>query len=113
MISAVVSAPINFRGRFVYLEMLQAHWPELLNSLVAECLSTLAEIRRTTPLTRPATTIQELEASAARCAALIRAWAPANGFRDEWLVDAAVQTLEAAVATEKAAGWKYIPADLP
>ena len=89
----------NTRGRLEYLEAARKHWPELLVSLresAAAPFAALMGLRST----------EELPASYSRlcqqadhpvemrdlCSAL-RKWASSHGIRDQWILDAAVQTL--------------------
>jgi len=43
----------------------------------------------------------------------IEAWASSRGIRDEWLMDAAVQTLAALARGSEAGRWVYIAPELP
>ena len=89
----------NFRGRFEYLEAAREHWPELLVSLREDAGAPFAAfmcLRSTEPPATYSGLCEQGEDAALRnlCSALDR-WALSHRIRDEWILDAAVQTLAA------------------
>src|SRR6266403_200289 len=94
---------ISYAGRFEYLAATQRHWPELLASLPKIC-------HRNPKRAWPAT-FSELQSMPEhrKCAEAIRAWARRYAIKDEWMVDAAVQT----VGIPKLGRWHYTPSSLP
>jgi hypothetical protein len=99
-----VSAPgINFRGRFEFLSATQRHWPELLASLPKSC-------ERSPTGAWPAT-FSELQSvlKHRECAQAILEWARRHSVEDEWILDAATQT----VGLAGLGRWHYVPSSLP
>ena|ERR1043166_2967466 len=106
---------INYKGRFLYLHALQEHWPELLTSLANECLSMMIAAFKTNAARARPTTARELRSDPANqdLHQRIEAWASSRGIRDEWLMDAAVQTLASLARGSEAGRWVYIAPELP
>jgi len=108
------ASPTNYRGRFIYLEALAAEWPELLQALFTQCLplfqAAVPSLSQPNPLRfkdlRPA---PEGES----CLYQVQAWADSNNVRDEWVLDAAVQTLGSVKQQNGPVRWFYIAPDLP
>ena len=104
---------INYGGRFVYLETIDKQWPELLDALCAQCLPAFL-------MTVPPANRSELAnftalcsyPGAEACVGQLRAWAAESNLRDEWILDAAVQTLRY-MAAPRPTRWVYIAPDLP
>ena len=97
---------INFRGRFEYLQGLQELWPLLLGNL--------QEITRPTLGGLTPESFREL-ARIPECSTVcdaIRAWAQNHEIRDEWILDAAVQTLVKR-DLQAAPRWFYVPPEMP
>lgn len=104
---------INYGGRFVYVETIEKEWPELLDTLCARCLPAFrkAVLASKRPIPSSFSRLRSC-AEYETCLRQVRAWADRHSIRDEWILDAAVQTLEYLEA-HKRRRWIYIPADLP
>jgi hypothetical protein len=111
---------INFGARFAYLTAIETHWPEVMKSLLGDAFplyevafkSAGAKIALETwarlldALTRGAS----LEIKKAELA--IRTWAEFHGFRDAWLHDFALHTMQNWALEGPTSHGKYLPEDL-
>jgi hypothetical protein len=97
---------INFRGRFEYLQGLQELWPLLLGKLQEITIPTLGGF--TPESFRELTAIPDC---APACDAIL-AWAHLFEIRDEWILDAAVQTLIKR-DVQAPPRWFYVPPEMP
>src|SRR5260221_8820645 len=97
---------ITFRGRFAYLESTHDHWPALLSSLPWSA-------GRLDHDDSPHT-FQALKSHprGEMCYSALLSWASSHGIQDEWILDAATQTL---VERKGSPGkkWHYIAPELP
>src|SRR2546428_455035 len=94
---------INFRGRFEYLVATQRLCPELLSSLPETC--------KRGPEGPWPVTFAELQSTPEHrgCARAILEWARKHSVKDEWIWDAATQT----VGVLGLGRWHYVPPSLP
>ncbi len=107
-------ARINFGGRFEYLEALRTHWAEVLESLASVVLPKWRESRLAA---EPRTTYPSWEEINAQPeygsgVAALRQWAKAFNVADQWVLDAAVQTLASLAAGATPGHWHYHAPDL-
>src|SRR5580700_2586258 len=104
---ATKTQPVNFRGRFEFLEAVERLWPEPLKAV----LSLKPKLPKFGP-TLP-TGLSDLDAfvGAGELQDAIWSWAERFEIRDAWIRDVAVQTVISNARGENA-GWKYIPPEL-
>jgi hypothetical protein len=112
--------PINFGARFEYLSAIEAHWPEVLKSLrdstfpvyrtcwernpKSLALQTLARLSKASRNARPA--------AFRRVERAVRRWATAYGFRNTWILDAAVRSMYSWAFERGISKWTYFPEEL-
>jgi hypothetical protein len=106
-IMATKTQPVNFRGRFEFLEAVERLWPEPLKA-VLYLKPKLPKFGLTLP-----TGLSDLDAfvGTGELQDAIWSWAERFEIRDAWIRDAAVQTVISNATGENAA-WKYIPPEL-
>jgi hypothetical protein len=123
----------NFGGRFEYLSAIQEHWPKVLSSLQRDAFPVIQEYLRRNPGGEGAASELQIQNNAAalktyailsrgvQCAAspelqavhqAVRKWADALKIRDDWILDAAVQSLHAWGLGGIVGKWVYIVAGL-
>jgi hypothetical protein len=106
---------INFGGRFLYLETIEKEWPELLYALCTRCLPVFRTLVLASGQPEPGG-FRELRSlpCCQTSADQVQAWADEYNVHDEWILDAAVQTLTyLAKAGSPKPRWVYIVLDLP
>src|SRR3982751_6386345 len=103
---------VNYAGRFAFLEATQVDWPNLLRTLrslaaagkerlqgPARTLKSFAALRGTRPVPKVCAAIQE--------------WARVHNLGNEWILDAAVQTIASWQLTNRLEdSWHYLPDEL-
>lgn len=106
---------VNYAGRFAFLEATLVEWPNLLHSLRSDVLPFVAAGEEA------AGHYQHLRSFAAlrgtrpvpKVFAAIQAWARVHNLSDEWILDAAVQTIAAwHLSNRSEVKWHYLPDDL-
>lgn len=109
---------INFGARFEYLIAIEAHWPDVLLSLNRDVFPVFQISRERNPNSTALQTLAELSKASSGSGELgeveraIRRWAKVHGIRDEWIWDAAVQTMQSWAHQETISRWTYIPVEL-
>jgi hypothetical protein len=112
--------PINFGARFAYLKAIEAHWPEVLESLrgtvfplYRKCwesnrkrfvIKNLAQVSRASQLARP-TGFRNVERA-------LRRWGKSHGFRDAWMLDVALESMSSWVNDTNISTGTYFPESL-
>jgi hypothetical protein len=112
--------PINFAARFQYLSAIEAHQPDALKSLGADTFPAYRmcwELNRQSPA--PQDLAQLSTASSPACPGgfrqvkrAVQRWGKAHGFRDAWILDAAVQSMHSWTRAENISKWTYFPEEL-
>jgi hypothetical protein len=109
---------INFGARFEYLSAIEAHWPDVLLSLNRDVFPVYQISWECNPNCTALQTLAELSKASSGSGELnegeraVRRWPKAHGIRDEWIWDAAVQTLQSWAHQERICKWTYTPAEL-
>jgi hypothetical protein len=109
---------INFGARFEYLSAIEAHWPDVLQSLNRDVFPGYHICWERNPPSTALQTLAGLSKASAGSAEFgeveraVRKWAEAHGIRDEWIWDAAVQTMQSWAHQERISKWTYLAAEL-
>jgi hypothetical protein len=84
----------NYGGRFIYLEILEKEWPELIDDLCNRCILEFRKAILASDQREPDSFVTLCSyPGAEECAGQLRVWAAESNLHDEWMLDAAVQTL--------------------
>jgi hypothetical protein len=103
----------NYGGRFIYLEILEKEWPELIDDLCNRCILEFRKAILASDQREPDSFVTLCSyPGAEECAGQLRVWAAESNLHDEWMLDAAVQTLRY-MAAPRPTRWVYIAPDLP
>jgi hypothetical protein len=111
---------VNFAARFEYLGAIEAHWPDVLESLHNQTFPVYQTCWERNPNNTALQTLSGLSKASKQAGAkefrkvewAVQKWAKAYDFRDEWMWDASVQTMYRWVHQERIAKWTYLPAEL-
>jgi hypothetical protein len=112
--------PINYAGRFEYLKAIREHLPEVLGSLGRDVFPVYQECRQRNKRSPALQNLGNL-AKALRGAGAsefhevdqaLDQWAVLHGVKDDWIRDAAVQTMWAWALYGPSKHWTWFPAGL-
>ena len=109
-----ITPPVDFRGRFEYLDAIAEHWPEVIRALRAAALPPLVACMHMGSPPIPTTysglrgQVSDTPGIKDVCSAL-QSWATSYGIRDHWMCDAAVQTLAVWSRGNAEERWFYTP----
>lgn len=109
---------INFGARFEYLSAIEVRWPDVLLSLDRDVFPVYQISWERNPNSTALQTLAELSKASSGSGELgeveraVRRWAKVHGIRDEWIWDAAVQTMQSWAHQERISKWTYTPVEL-
>jgi hypothetical protein len=111
---------INFAARFEYVSAIEVHWPDVMKALqqdvLPDCRGALEIAEPDTALRTWASLSNAVEGGApseiTRVELAIRTWAEHHGFRDGWLRDVALQTMQTWSRDGITPKWTYLPEEL-
>jgi len=111
---------INFAARFEYLKVIQEQRLEVLSDLHRQTFSVYRTCLQSNPNGAALQTLAELSATLRNQPSpglndfdhALRKWASAHGFQDDWIRDAAIQTMHTWVRGGPVGKWAYLPKEL-
>jgi len=109
---------INFAARCEYLSAIEAHWPDVMQSLRLHAFPVCKAAFETAGPNAALQTWAGLSNAVRRGASLkitqvelaVRTWAEAHGFQDAWLRDVALRSMQSWAHGETMLKWTYLPA---
>jgi hypothetical protein len=110
----------NFGARFEYLDAIAANWPDVLRSLRDDTFQMYQTCWERQPNSPALLTLMGLLTASVpegvddfrQLERAVRKWAGVYGFREEWIWEAAVQTMHCWMRQERISEWGYFPIEL-